>query len=113
MIPSNSRQAVACRCSCVASTSGPGPVPQRSAAAGARARRRDAQQQRPSTLVAAQLRSETETLDSVSTLPVSWDEEDLTDERISRALQARIERFGTQQHAAEDDAAPTPQMSQG
>jgi hypothetical protein len=113
MLPISSSQAVACRCPCVASTSGLGPVLPRSAASGARSRKNNLQQQRLSTVAAAQLRSEAETLDSVSTLPVSWDEEDLTDERLSRALQARIERSGAQQPVSDDDTAPAAQMSHG
>jgi len=59
-------------------------------------RKKDFQPQRPVTQVAARYRTEAER-DSVSTLPVTWDEDDLTDERLSQALQARIERFGSQQ----------------
>ncbi len=112
MISLSSRQGIACRCPCVASTSSPGPVPPRSAAIGAHSLR-DKQQQRNSTIVAARLWSEPETLDSVSTLPESWPEEDLTHGGIYRGISARAERFGVQRAAAVDDAASASELSSG
>ncbi|BDA45338.1 RNA polymerase sigma factor SigA [Coccomyxa sp. Obi] len=107
------RQTLASRCPCIASTSAPGPLGPRSASSGAPQRRTDVQQQRLSTQVAARTRSEAETLERVSDLPVSWDEEDLTDEGMSRALQPHIARLGRQQFPLEEDTASASHRSQG